>query len=232
MSGDPSQEYFSDGLTEELLDDLSRIEGLSVAARTSAFSFKGLPVDIATIARKLNVAAILEGSVRTSGNTVRVTAQLVNAESGFHSWSHTYDRELKDVFAVQTDIATAVAQQLQVKLLGDEEQKVATWGTHIPDAHDAYLRGIDLAKKSESEDTDRLAVASFDRAIALDPSYAAAYAGRSRVQIDPKLARSDAQQAVALAPDLGEAHLALAEVLSDSARIIAPRHQSTTARWH
>ena len=105
MSGDKEQEYFSDGLTEELLNSLAQIDELQVAARTSAFSFKGKDTDIGTIARKLNVGAVLEGSVRRSGNTVRITAQLINAVTGFHLWSHTYDRELGDVLKLETEIA-------------------------------------------------------------------------------------------------------------------------------
>ena len=113
MSGDKEQEYFSDGLTEELLNSLSRINALQVAARTSAFSFKGKDTDITTIAHKLNVGAVLEGSVRRSGHTIRITAQLINAVTGFHLWSETYDRDLGDVLKLQTEIATAVAGALE-----------------------------------------------------------------------------------------------------------------------
>ena len=120
MSGDKEQEYFSDGLTEELLNSLAEISQLQVAARTSAFSFKGKDTDIGTIARRLNVASVLEGSVRRSGNTVRITAQLINAVTGFHLWSHTYDRDLTDILKVQTEIADAVASALKISLLGDE----------------------------------------------------------------------------------------------------------------
>jgi len=140
MSGDPSQEYFSDGLTEELLNSLSRIDGLQVAARTSSFSFQGEHPDIATVAHKLNVASVLEGSVRRSGRTIRVTAQLDNATTGFHLWSETYDRDLGDVLKLQTEIATAVASALKVTLFGDEAAKIEVGGTHNPAALDAYLR--------------------------------------------------------------------------------------------
>src|SRR6516162_5806197 len=128
LSGDASQDYFSDGLTEELLNSLAEIDGLQVAARTSSFSFKEHP-DIATVAHKLNVGAVLEGSVRRSANTVRVTAQLVNAVTGFHVWSKTYDRNLGDVLKLQTEIATEVATALEVTLLGDLSAKIEPGGT-------------------------------------------------------------------------------------------------------
>ena len=140
LSGDKDQEYFSDGLTEELLNSLAEINGLQVAARTSSFSFKEHP-DIATVAHKLNVGAVLEGSVRRSANTIRITAQLINAVTGFHLWSKTYDRDLGDVLKLQTEIATAVASALKVTLLGDVAAKVELGGTRNPAAFDAYLRG-------------------------------------------------------------------------------------------
>jgi TolB-like protein len=135
LSGDKEQEYFSDGLTEELLNSLSQINELQVAARTSAFSFKGKEADIGTIAHKLNVAAVLEGSVRRSEHTVRVTAQLINAVTGFHLWSKTYDRDLGDVLKLQTEIATAVAEALKVTLLGDVAVKIELGGTHVTPPH-------------------------------------------------------------------------------------------------
>src|SRR6516162_2817958 len=140
ISGDKEQEYFSDGLSEELLNSLSRINELQVAARTSSFYFKGEHADLATIAHKLNVASVLEGSVRRSGHTVRVTAQLNNAVTGFHIWSQTYDRDLGHVLKLQTEIATAVASALKVALLGDEAAKIEVGGTRNPAALDAYLR--------------------------------------------------------------------------------------------
>src|SRR6516164_6534277 len=140
LSGDSNQQYFSDGLTEELLNSLSRIKELQVAARTSSFSFQGDHPDIATVSHKLNVGAVLEGSVRRAGNTVRITAQLINAVTGFHLWSQTYDRDLRDVLKLQTEIATAVADALKVTLLSDIAQKIELGGTQNPAAYDAYLR--------------------------------------------------------------------------------------------
>jgi TolB-like protein len=156
LSGDKEQEYFSDALTEELLNSLAEINGLQVAARTSAFSFKGKDNDIGMVARKLNVGAVLEGSVRRSANTIRISAQLINAVTGFHLWSKTYDRDLGDVLKLQTEIATAVASALKVTLLGDVGAKVELGGTHNPAAFDAYLRGAKaFSSRHEGRHPDR-----------------------------------------------------------------------------
>jgi TolB-like protein/Flp pilus assembly protein TadD len=225
LSGDASQDYFSDGLTEELLNSLAQINELQVAARTSSFSFKEHP-DIAIVAHKLNVGAILEGSVRRSEHTIRITVQLINAVTGFHLWSKTYDRDLGDVLKLQTEIATAVASALKVTLLGDVAAKVELGGTRNPAAFDAYLRGAKAL--SSIRDTKDLpaAIAAYTDAIRLDPHYALAFAARSlalsgiageaetaaaaREGYDK--AQADARQALALAPDLAQAHLALAFV--------------------
>ena len=226
MSGDKEQEYFSDGLTEELLNSLSRIDQLQVAGRTSSFFFKGEHADLATIARKLNVANVLEGSVRRSARTVRVTAQLINAVTGFHLWSETYDRDLGDVLKMQTDIANAVASALKVTLLGDVAAKVELGGTHDPAAFDSYLRGtkLELAHDAKSY---QAAIAEYSEAIRLDPNYARAFASRSFIEdgyasefateqsaIRQMVARAetDARSAIALAPGLAEGHVALAAV--------------------
>ena len=225
LSGDKEQEYFSDGLTEELLNSLSEIDELQVAARTSSFSFKEHP-DIATVAHKLNVGAVLEGSVRRSANTIRITAQLINAVTGFHLWSKTYDRDLGDVLKLQTEIATAVASALKVTLLGDVTAKVELGGTRDPDAFDAYLRGAKAySTRHETKDVPA-AIAAYTEAIRADPHYALAFAARSiayaavageaataaalREGFDK--AQTDARQALALAPDLAQAHLASANV--------------------
>jgi len=226
MSGDKEQEYFSDGLTEELLNSLSEINELQVAARTSAFSFKGTNTDISTIAHKLNVGAVLEGSVRRSGNTLRITAQLINAATGFHLWSKTYDRDLGDVLKLQTEIATSVASALKVTLLGDVAAKVELGGTGNPAAFDAYLRGAKAVRSSRDSKDIPPAIAAYTEAIRLDPHYALAFAGRSIALSNvaseaetPAAARegfdkaqADARQALALAPDLAQAHVALAAV--------------------
>ena len=172
LSGDKEQEYFSDGLTEELLNSLTEINELQVAARTSSFSFKEHP-DIATVAHKLNVGAVLEGSVRRSAHTIRVTAQLINAVTGFHLWSKTYDRDLGDVLKLQTEIATAVASALKVTLLGDVAAKIELAGRVTLRAFDAYLRGS-KALGSQCTETRSLqgAITEYTEAIRLDPQYA------------------------------------------------------------
>jgi TolB-like protein/Tfp pilus assembly protein PilF len=219
LSGDKEQEYFSDGLAEELLNSLSRINELQVAGRTSSFYFKGKDVDLGTIARKLNVASVLEGSVRRSGNKIRVTTQLVNTVTGFHLWSETYDRDLQDVLELQTNIAEAVTASLRVALLGGLAEKIELGGTRNPSAFDAYLRG----RRSVLQNTDKSlqdAIAEFSEAIRQDQNYALAFASRSRVfsyvaagstmRETFDKAHADAERAIALAPDLGEGHLASA----------------------
>ncbi len=224
LSGDKEQEYFSDGLTEELLNSLAEINELQVAARTSSFSFKEHP-DIATVAHKLNVGAVLEGSVRRSAHTIRITAQLINAVTGFHMWSKTYDRDLGDVLKLQTEIATAVASALRVTLLGDVAAKVELGGTRNPAAFDAYLRGAKAYSSRRDADAST-AIAAYTEAIRLDPHYALAFASRSRAVTTVASeaataaamregfdkAQADARQALTLAPDLPQAHLALADV--------------------
>ena len=178
MSGDPKQDYFSDGLSEELLNSLASIRDLRVAARTSSFFFKGKEVDLSDVAHKLNVGAVLEGSVRKAGDQVRITAQLINAVTGFHLWSQTYDRDLKDILKLQTEIATAVTKALQATLLADAAATIELGGTQNPQAFDAYLRG-----KNSDNSNDRTAVlnaiAAFDEAIRLDPGFAKAYASKA-----------------------------------------------------
>ncbi len=232
MSGDKEQEYFSDGLTEELLNSLAEINELQVAARTSAFSFKGTNTDIATIAHKLNVASVLEGSVRRSGNTVRITTQLINAVTGYHLWSHTYDRDLGDVLKLETEVASAVASALKVSLLGEVATKIELGGTRNPTAFDAYLRGVKAAASFHDEKDLQVAIDAFAEAVHLDPNYALAFARRSYAMNSAaglfnstpetrnrqyEQARDDALQSIALAPDLAEGHLALASILESVA---------------
>jgi TolB-like protein/DNA-binding winged helix-turn-helix (wHTH) protein len=219
ISGDKEQEYFSDGLTEEVLNSLAHIEGLQVAAPTSSFSFREHP-DIAEVARKLNVASVLEGSVRRSGHTVRITAQLNNAVTGFHLWSQTYDRDLSDVLELQTDIANAVANALKVTLLGDVAAKVELGGTRNPAAFDAYLRGTKAYEFGHDAKDFERAIAAYSEAIRLDPQFALAFAYRAlawsahaevnrNIRADDEAVLADARRAVTLAPELAEGHLAL-----------------------
>lgn len=226
MSSDKDQEYFSDGLTEELLNSLPDINGLQVAARTSAFSFKGTNTDIGTIARKLNVGAVLEGGVRRSAHTIRITAQLINAVTGFDTWSKTYDRDTGDVLKLQTEIATEVASALRVTLLGDVAARVELGGTNNPAAFDAYLRGAKAAGAFRDTKDVADAIVAYTEAIRLDPHYVIAFAARSiafteiaaqtetaaaaRAGFDK--AQADARQALIIAPNLAQAHVALAYV--------------------
>jgi TolB-like protein/Flp pilus assembly protein TadD len=230
LSGDKEQEYFSDGLTEELLNSLARINELQVAARTSAFYFRGEHVDLSTIAHKLNVASILEGSVRRSGHTIRVTAQLNSAITGFQLWSQTYDRDLGDVLKLQSDIANSVASALRVTLLGDAADKIELGGTRNPGAFDAYLRASRAYYSAQNAKEAQATIDGYTQAIRLDPGYALAYADRSlaladfavnwatgpAVHASHNKAQTDAHKAIALAPDLPEGHLALAGFLENS----------------
>jgi TolB-like protein len=230
MSEKKDQEYFSDGLTEELLNSLSEIDELQVAARTSAFSFKGKDTDIRTIARKLNVGAVLEGSVRRSAHTIRITAQLINAITGFHLWSKTYDRDLGDVLKLQTEIATSVASALKVTLLADIAIKVELGGTNNPAAFDAYLRGRQIGRTANTAAESQAAIAAYTEAIDVDPNYALAFAERSiefsdyaafsarenEVRSSADSALADARTAVVLAADLAAGHYALGMAHSHS----------------
>jgi serine/threonine-protein kinase len=174
MSGDIDNEYFSDGLSEELLNLLAKIPALHVAGRTSSFQFKGTNEDLRLIGEKLNVANVLEGSVRQSGTKLRITAQLINADTGYHLWSETYDRELTDVFAIQDEIASNVVSALRIALLGDEIP-VPSHGTENVEAYNLYLRALYLADRTTEADLLN-AVEALERAIEIDPNYAKAYA--------------------------------------------------------
>ena len=176
MSADPDNDYFSDGISEELLNGLAQLADLHVAARTSAFYFKGRNENISHIAAQLGVRNILEGSVRKAGNTLRITAQLIDASNGYHLWSATYDRELGDVFAIQDDISASVIDALRIELLGDGSNRVPRQPTENMEAYDAYLVGLQLLAQGTSAATHG-AIESFERAVELDPDYALAYVG-------------------------------------------------------
>lgn len=171
LSADPENEYFSEGLAEEILNALSQIQGLSVAARTSSFSFKGKAIEISEIASKLRVANILEGSVRRSGNRIRVTVQLVDAADGFQLWSERYDRQMEDIFDVQDEIARAIAEKLKLTLTGGARR-----ATENPEAYELYLKGRHYWHQ-RSPSSLRVAIQCFEQTIKLDPQYALAYAG-------------------------------------------------------
>src|SRR5437762_3033975 len=217
-SGDPKDEYFSDGLSEELIAALAQIRELKVIGRSSSFRFKERKEEPKTIGEKLGVATLLEGTVRKQGERVRIVAELINAADGIELWSQTFNRELKDIFAVQQEIAAAVATSLKVTLLGSETRP-ANSATKNTEAHNAYLLGHYHFQRRGLEDY-RQAVTHFDEATRLDPNYALAYAERceswtligdltGEVKAAWAKARDDAEKAVAIAPGLAEAHAAL-----------------------
>jgi TolB-like protein/Flp pilus assembly protein TadD len=218
-SGDPKDEYFSDGLSEELIAALAQINELKVIGRSSSFRFKDRHEEPKAIGEKLGVTTLLEGTVRKQGERVRIVAELVNAADGIALWTRTFDRELKDIFAVQEEIARAVAESLKVTLLGSRDRPAQRGTPSNVEAHNAYLQAHFHFQRRNLEDY-RKAVGYFDQAIRLDPDYALAYAERSESwtfigdltgQHEPawSKARSDAEKAVAVAPDLAEAHAAL-----------------------
>jgi TolB-like protein/Tfp pilus assembly protein PilF len=224
LSDDKGNEYFSDGISEELLNVLAKVPGLKVSARTSSFHFKGKDTPIPEIAAKLNVAYVVEGSVRKAGDKVRITAQLIKAADGFHVWSETFTRDLKDIFAVQDEIAGLIAKNLQLKL-GDAPRAAKAVN---PEAHQLYLQGKYFLNQYSHDNAQR-ATDLLQRAVELDPEFALAWVALSRahsvrggyadtlqeVGDSFSRARQAAERALALDPDLAVAHLALAEVQID-----------------
>jgi adenylate cyclase len=180
MSGDPEQEYFSDGISEDIITDLSKIAGLMVIARNSSFTYKGRSVDIRDVGRDLGVRSVLEGSIRRAGNRVRITAQLIDATNGAHLWADRYDRDLTDIFAVQDDVTRRIVDALKVTLSPAEKARLADSGTPNVDAYDCYLRGRELlALNPKNRERFEQSTKLFMRALELDPSYSQAYAGLS-----------------------------------------------------
>ena len=233
-TGDPANEYFSDGMSEEFISTLSRLQDLKVIGRASSFQFKGKTVDSKTIGEKLGVYYLLDGSVRKSADRVRIAVALIKAGDGANVWSETYDRELKDIFAVQSEIAGAVAKELQVALLGHNGQAAqlataATPSNQNVEAYNALLQGNFYANRKTAEDM-RKAIDYYEKAIRLDPRYALAYARLSRAafnlatnyptslptkEIEEAIAkaRASAKSALALDPNLAEAHSAKGLIL-------------------
>ena len=214
MSSDPEQEYFSDGISEELLNVLSQIPGLQVSARTSSFQFKGDDLDIIDIGRKLNAGLVLEGSVRKAGPRVRITAQLIDASNGFHLWSETYDRELQDIFAVQDELSAAIVSALQAHIGLQVEAAPRVRAADSPEAHEAYLRGRYLMVQSTRAGREK-AIHEFESALSYDPDYALAHAGITMALLTGldsgevrARAAHHADRSMALDPTLAEAHAA------------------------
>jgi TolB-like protein/Tfp pilus assembly protein PilF len=230
-SGDAANEYFSDGLSEELISSLSRLANLKVIGRTSSFRFKGKTADSKTIGEALGVGYLLEGSVRKSADRVRIAVALLKAGDGINVWSESYDRELKDIFAVQSEIAGAVADELKIALLGNNAQLAQTPTQATPSnrnvaAYTALLQANFHANR-QTEADHRKAIDYYEEAIRLDPGYALAYAGLAvaltdlasiwlggeEATADYAKARSAVQTALKLAPDLSQAHVALADLI-------------------
>ena len=222
-SGDPKDEYFSDGLSEELIAALAQVSGLKVIGRSSSFRFKDRKEEPKTIGEKLGVSTLLDGTVRKQGDRVRIVAELVNAADGIQLWTQAFDRQLKDIFTVQQEIARAVAESLKVTLLGTDSRSAQASATDNAEAHNAYLQGHFYLVRRNAEDF-RKAIDYYDQAIQLDPNYALAHAERAEALVFmgdltgqrptayPK-AHVDAEKAVAIAPDLAEARGALGFVL-------------------
>lgn len=221
LSPQKDQEYFSDGLTEEIIDALTRVPNLRVVARTSAFAFKGKAVDIRKIGEQLNVAAVLEGSVRKAGDQLRITAQLARVSDGYHLWSHTYDRSLLDIFAVQREISQAITDQLRAGEVPRHEQP------HDVEAWRLYQEGRYFFNQFQTPESERKAIERYQAAIARDPKFAQAYAGMADAyaylaedfavaprEVMPK-AREAAEQALALDDSSPEAHISLGIVKLD-----------------
>jgi len=235
MSGDPEQEYFSDGITEDIITDLSKVSALFVVARNTAFTYKGKSVEVQQVAKHLGVNFILEGSVRKAGARVRVTGQLIDGKKGGHMWADRYDRDLTDIFAIQDEITHAIVEQLKVKLLPQEKKSIAEAPTDNVEAYTYYLRGRDFFNR-HSRRYYQLARRMFVNAVELDPRYARAYAGiadcdaflflyyHENVEINGILDVS--AKALALDDKLAEAHASRALALS-----LMHRYDEATAEF-
>jgi adenylate cyclase len=227
LSGDVSRDYFSDGMTEELLNLLARVPGLEVASRTSSFAYKGRNVDVRQVAQELGVETVLEGSVRQAGDQVRITAQLIDADTGFHLWSETYDRRMADIFQVQDEIAAAIVDKLRIELAPREQQLAMRdqAPTQNVEAYELYLQGRAVWKR-RGEENLRRSIELYQRALGLDPGFARAHAalasayvvlpGYTREEGDEErlmpLAEQAARQALSIDPKIGEAHAVLAQM--------------------
>ena len=222
MSGDPGNEYFSEGISEEILNVLARTPQLQVAARTSSFSFKGKPMEVPEIAQALNVRMVLEGSVRKQGERVRITAQLIDGASDLHLWSQTYDRQLKDIFAIQDEIAQSVADALKVKLAVAHAAGDNSVGTTNLEAYDAYLRGMALWQTRREADLWQ-AIDLFKQATTADPEFAQGYAGLALAYavIGDYSMRIDYPESFALAKDFAERTLALDPASPEAYAVLA-----------
>jgi len=222
MSGDPEQEYFSDGVTEDIITDLSKVSALAVVSRNTAFTFKAKRIDVGQVARQLKVSHILEGSVRKAGNRVRITAQLIEGATDSHLWAERYDRDLNDIFALQDEISQAIVGALKLKLLPAEKKAIEQRSTTNPEAYKLYLMARQYNATGNSRHRD-ITVRLCKRAVEIDPEYARAWALLALSQTNKRLTEADtgdtgwdaAERALALQPDLAEAHAAKGRILGD-----------------
>jgi TolB-like protein/Flp pilus assembly protein TadD len=239
MSAEHDQEFFCDGIAEEILNGLTRLGGLRTASRTSAFAFKGQREDARSIASWLGVETVLEGSVRKAGTRLRITSQLIDAEGGYHLWSETYDRELSDVFAIQEEIAQRIVQALRVELNERERKSLAQPPTHDVEAYELYLKGRQFFYRTRRQDLE-YAIEMFERAIQKDPEYARALAGTADChsylfsyfggrQEDMEASLAASARALALAPDLAEAHASRGLALALSEQFVEAEREFESA---
>ena len=239
MSADPENEYFTDGMAEEIINALTKIQSLRVASRTSSFAFKGKNEDIGEIGRKLKVSTVLEGSVRKMGNRLRITAQLVNVADGYHLWSERYDREMEDVFAIQDDISQAIVKALRVILSEGEKKQIEKARAVNVQAYDYYLRGRQYFHQLRRKSLE-YARQMFNRAIEIDPDYSRAHAGVADCcsmlytyfdarEFNLRQADIASQKALELEPELAESHVARGLAVSLSKRFDEAEREFETA---
>ena len=238
MSGDGEQEYFSDGISEDVMTDLSRVSALSVVARNTAFNFKGKTIDVKEVARQLNVTHVLEGSVRKAGDRVRITAQLIDGEAGDQVWADRYDRDLTDIFAIQDEISKAIVGALKLKLLPQEKKAIEQRGTTNTDAYNLYLLARRHWVGGDNNDSRRaeVVVRVCRQAIAVDPSYAQAWALMALAQTELHFwhgraedGREAAERALAIDPNIAEAHCVKARHLQTDGLVAAANTQIEAA---
>ncbi|HKT41632.1 MAG TPA: TIR domain-containing protein [Rhodanobacteraceae bacterium] len=221
MSGDPEQEYFSDGITEDIITDLSKVSALEVVSRNGSFLYKGKQVDVPKVARDLKVSHVLEGSVRRAGGRVRISAQLIDGGSNRHVWAERYDRDASDIFALQDEISHAIVKAMKLRLLPEERKAIERRGTESAEAHDLYLMARQLYVTNQlGENPSRAIVRACMRATEIDPRYAQAWAlmavgyrNLRELGVESDDGMAAAEQALALDPDLAEAHAVKAHIL-------------------
>jgi adenylate cyclase len=242
MSGEPDQEYFSDGITEDIITDLSKVSALSVVARNTAFTFKGQSVDVKEVAKTLGVTYVLEGSVRKAGNRVRITAQMIDGAAGDHVWADRYDRDLDDIFAIQDEISKAIVEALKIKLLPEEKKAIEHRGTNNVDAYNLYLMARQQWIMGTFGDPRReeTIVRLCSQATLLDPNYAHAWALMALAQAELRFwhgkeeenALPAAERALQINPNLAEAHCIKARYLEDDGKSDEAEQQIRTALQH